>query len=60
MLEDVKPLSISMAASAIGVDPFDLVRLLVARRRSGPMELSHSELDTFCDCLLYTSDAADE
>ena len=49
MLEDVKPLSISMAASAIGVDPFDLVRLLVARRRSGPMELSHSELDAFCE-----------
>lgn len=49
MLEDVKPLSLSMAASAIGIDPFDLVRLLAARRRRGPLELAHSELDAFCE-----------
>ena len=46
MLDELRPLGLSAAASRLGVDPLEVVRLLVvAEMDSGALEVPHDDLD---------------
>ncbi|MCO4748235.1 MAG: hypothetical protein KC912_25805 [Proteobacteria bacterium] len=45
MLDDLKPLTLGAAARHIGVDPFEVVRLLVLRGESASLRIPRSQIE---------------